>query len=268
MTKRDRKWHREKRTPMGFTYYLECRKWGFKRWGFEEIRGYLRKKGLFPPFSGFSRCSSHRPEKGEKGRKRAKKKKQFRPISGKGGQTPFKPPFPWSSFPCLFGKRQGKPPKRQGFLMLAEPLKSLGKKGKTLKIARNSLKRKKARKSKKARKRRLGLLHPHLRQPKLRTRKKWGSVFGFCWVRSSRRPRGFRQDSSEVIQEPLPLKPGILVKKSVVLVKRKNGFTKTHPLDRKPWKRKEKSVLLNPFSRFTKTTEFFTKILGLKGRGS
>ena len=41
--------------------------------------------------------------------------------------------------------------------MLAEPLKSLGKKGKTLKIARNSSKRKKARKSKKARKRRLGL---------------------------------------------------------------------------------------------------------------
>ena len=40
--------------------------------------------------------------------------------------------------------------------MLAELLKSLGKKGKTLKIARNSLKRKEARKSKKARKRRLG----------------------------------------------------------------------------------------------------------------
>ena len=40
--------------------------------------------------------------------------------------------------------------------MLAEPLKSLGKKGKKLKIARNSLKRKKARKSKTARKRRLG----------------------------------------------------------------------------------------------------------------
>ena len=35
--------------------------------------------------------------------------------------------------------------------------------------------------------------------------------------------------SSEVIQEPLPLKPGILVKKSVVLVKRENGFTKTIP---------------------------------------
>ena len=40
--------------------------------------------------------------------------------------------------------------------MLAEPLKSWAKKGETLKIARHSLKRKKARKSKKARTRRLG----------------------------------------------------------------------------------------------------------------
>ena len=30
-------------------------------------------KGLFPPLSGFSRCSSGPPEKGKKGRKRAKK---------------------------------------------------------------------------------------------------------------------------------------------------------------------------------------------------
>ena len=36
----------------------------------------------------------------------------------------------------------------------------------------------------------------------------------------------------------------------------------------KTWKNKEKSVLVNPFSRFTKTTDFFTKILGLKGKGS
>ena len=52
--------------------------------------GYLRKKALFPPFSGFSMCSSAPPEKGEKGRKRAKKGR-FRPISGRGGQTPLKP---------------------------------------------------------------------------------------------------------------------------------------------------------------------------------
>ena len=35
----------------------------------------------------------------------------------------------------------------------------------------------------------------------------------------------------------------------------------------KTLEKKEKSVLVNPFSRFTKTTDFFTKILGLKGRG-
>ena len=27
-------------------------------------------------------------------------------------------------------------------------------------------------------------------------------------------------------------------------------------------------VLVNPFSRFTKTTDFFTKVPGLKGKGS
>ena len=40
------------------------------------------------------------------------------------------------------------------------------------------------------------------------------------------------------------------------------------PLDRKPCKNKDGSVLVNPFSRFTTTTDFFTKILGLKGKGS
>ena len=57
-------------------------------------------------------------------------------------------------------------------------------------------------------------------------------------------------------------------KKSVVLVKSKNGFTKTIPWTENPGKNKEKNVLVNPFLRFTKTTDFFTKILGLKGRGS
>ena len=46
---------------------------------------------------------------------------------------------------------------------------------------------------------------------------------------------------SEVIQEPLPLKPGILVKKSVVLVKRKNGFTKTIPWAENPGKIRKRS---------------------------
>ena len=44
-----------------------------------------------------------------------------------------------------FWKWQGKPPKKQGFFIVAEPLKSLGKKGKTRKKARNSLERKKVR---------------------------------------------------------------------------------------------------------------------------
>ena len=79
---------------------LECRKWGFKRWWFKDIRGYLRKKGLLPPFSGFPKCSSHPQEKGKKGRKGKGQKRQkkgeegrFRPISRTGGQTPLKPPF-------------------------------------------------------------------------------------------------------------------------------------------------------------------------------
>ena len=47
----------------------ECRKWGFKRWGIKQIRGYLR---LFPLFSGFcsSRPLQNRAKKAEKGRKR------------------------------------------------------------------------------------------------------------------------------------------------------------------------------------------------------
>ena len=51
----------------------------------------------------------------------------------------------------------GKPPKTQGFFYPQQTLKSLGKKGKTLKKARNSLERKKARNYKKARKGRSGL---------------------------------------------------------------------------------------------------------------
>ena len=69
--------------------------------------------------------------------------------------------FPWSSFPCFFGKSKENHPKKQGFFLGAEPLKSLGKKGKTLKKARKFLATKKARKSKKARKGRSGLGSPN-----------------------------------------------------------------------------------------------------------
>ena len=41
-------------------------------------------------------------------------------------------------FLVFFGKRQGKPPKNQGSFVLAEPLKSLEKKGKALKKTRKS----------------------------------------------------------------------------------------------------------------------------------
>ena len=63
---------------------------------------------------------------------------------------------PCPSFPCFFGKRQGKPQKKQGFFRPAEPLKSLEKKGKTLEKTRNSSPAKKTRNSKKARKGRTG----------------------------------------------------------------------------------------------------------------
>ena len=57
--------------------------------------------------------------------------------------------------------------KKQGFFILSEPLKSLRRKGKTLKKARNSLERKKARNSQKARKGRSGCLpvYVFLNQP-------------------------------------------------------------------------------------------------------
>ena len=32
---------------------LECREWGFKRWGFKQIWGYLRQKAFFLRFLGF-----------------------------------------------------------------------------------------------------------------------------------------------------------------------------------------------------------------------
>ena len=73
-----------------------------------------------------------------------------------------------------------------------------------------------------------------------------------------------RPHISEVIKEPLPLKPRIVVKKSVVLVKRKNGFTKAAPWTENPGKMRRRAFLANPFSRFTKTTDIFTKFSVLR----
>ena len=98
----------ESRTLANF--HLECCKWGFKRWGFKEIRGYLKKKAFFLRFLDFPgalRTVRKRAKKAEKGR--------FRPISGKGGQTPLKPPFVTPPFAaaqftrCLTSFRAGTP---------------------------------------------------------------------------------------------------------------------------------------------------------------
>ena len=50
---------------------LECRKWGFKRWGFKEIRGYLRKKAFFFRFLDFPGALRALRKRAKKGRKRA-----------------------------------------------------------------------------------------------------------------------------------------------------------------------------------------------------
>ena len=50
---------------------LECRKWEFKRWGFKEIRGYLRKKAFFLRFLDFPTALGtlrKRAKNAEKGR--------------------------------------------------------------------------------------------------------------------------------------------------------------------------------------------------------
>ena len=57
------------------------------------------------------------------------------------------------------------------------------------------------------------------------------------------------------------------MKKSVLLVKRRKALLKPSP-GQSAVEKKEKSILVNPFSRFTETTDFFTRILGFKGRGS
>ena len=57
-------------------------------------------------------------------------------------------------------------------------------------------------------------------------------------------------------------------KNSVVSVKRENGFTKTLLSLFFQGFLSRGRVLVNPFLRFTKTTDFFTKIPGFKGKGS
>ena len=68
------------------------------------------EKGLFPPLSGFSRCSSGLPDKGEKGRKMAKKA-DFGRFPGRAARHPLKPPFvtpPFAAAQLLFANRPSK----------------------------------------------------------------------------------------------------------------------------------------------------------------
>ena len=65
----------------------------------------------------------------------------------------------------------------------------------------------------------------------------------------------------------LALKTWAFSKKIGRFSKFKMDLLKPSP-GQKTLENKEKSVLVNPFSRFTKTTDFFTNLLGLKGRGS
>ena len=51
--------------------------------------------------------------------------------------------LPYPSFPCFFGKRQGKPPKNKDLFTLTEALKSLERKGTTLKKNKEVLARRK-----------------------------------------------------------------------------------------------------------------------------
>ena len=85
-------------------------------------------------------------------------------------------------------------------------------------------------------------------------------------------PKGATKWQKSVLNQksfknPCPKNRGFYYKKSVVLVKRKNGFTRTILAQKTLEKNKEKSVLVIPSSRFTKTTDLFAKILGFEGKG-
>ena len=70
--------------------FLECRKWGFKRWGFKQIWGHLRKKAFFLRYPQFPRSSSHPPEKRKKVEK-GRKKADFGRFPGRAARYPLNP---------------------------------------------------------------------------------------------------------------------------------------------------------------------------------
>ena len=71
-----------------FTIFWSAANGGLRDGGLSNPR-ISEEKGLFPPFSGFSRCCSGLRKRAKKAEKRPKKPR-FWPISGTGGQTPLK----------------------------------------------------------------------------------------------------------------------------------------------------------------------------------
>ena len=64
-------------------------------------------------------------------------------------------PYPDLLFLAFSGKRQGKPPKKQGFSVSSEPLKSLQKEGKTLKKSKEFLEKQKSKEIQKSKERKI-----------------------------------------------------------------------------------------------------------------
>ena len=95
-------------------------------WRTLNLRGFRMKK-LFRVASDLGACDSNR-------------------TAHRGGIAGFGPlstiaTTPCPSFPCFLRNRQRKPPKKQGFFIPTEPLKSLEKKGKKLEKTRKSSKK-------------------------------------------------------------------------------------------------------------------------------
>ena len=70
--------------------FLECRKWGFKRWGFKQIWGYLRKRAFFLRFLDFSGALRILRKRAKKAEKRAKKA-DFGRFPGQEARHPLNP---------------------------------------------------------------------------------------------------------------------------------------------------------------------------------
>ena len=52
---------------------LGCRKWGFQRWGFKQIRGYLRKSAFLFSFLDFPDVARALRKRAKKARKNGEK---------------------------------------------------------------------------------------------------------------------------------------------------------------------------------------------------